>query len=223
MQDKQRKWFDYVLLGAFALAATVMVLLMLGAFVVPLAINRAIETYTDEQPQVVPEAELDEAKYEQLQLQIETFVDAFDTESPPDPLALSGEDLNALLQKELDGALNPGDGQPSRGRFRLRLQGDVLQAKMSVLMDELATGYFEGLTGRYLNGMATFKPSLNSGALDLRLQSFEVHGKALPRVALSPIQDFIDTEIRDSDEIVDFVNKLDSIEICEGALILRAK
>ena len=67
-------------------------------------------------------------------------------------------------------ANNP-DLRTLKDRLYLTIEGDQVKGQISVPLAELGSvPGMSGLKGRYLNGSATLKVSLNDGALDVRVE-----------------------------------------------------
>ena len=94
-------------------------------------------------------------------------------------LVLTAEELNVLLQKDTQWA----------GRFYVSLEGDHIQARISLPLSELN---WEPLKGRYLNGEARVVVVLVDGEVRIYLRDIRVKGQPLPEALREGIekQDF---------------------------------
>jgi hypothetical protein len=124
---------------------------------------------------------------------------------------LAADDLNALIahQKEL------------ADKLFVRIDEDNIKGEVSFPLPDV--GPFK-LKGRYLNGTAAFKVTLENGALDVRLQEVLVKGKPLPGVFFNELkkQNLAKDAQQDPQTAAD-VQKFESIRITNSTVILRNK
>ena len=129
-----------------------------------------------------------------------------------EPLILTGEDLNALVE----------DTPELKGRVYFTIEEGKIKGQVSI---PLSTFMDIGMTrGRYLNGEAEFKASLSDGVLVVTLDSIEVNGKRPPEEAMSNIrqQNLAKDAYKDPDN-AEMIRRFESIEIKDGKLIITPR
>ncbi len=212
------KWATVGLLGCFSMAAVAMLVLIALSFLVPRAVNRAVEAYTDTLPQIFEETEMDTVESEALHDRLDRFEESLDEGRKAEPLALSEDELNFLLS-EL------ADEEDVGGSFHVDLRGGRVAVRVSLpLEQDISFGpWAQSLRGRYLNGEATFDVGIEDGDLDLDLVSFEVKERSMPGWALELVRDFIDESgVLQSDEVLEVTRKLERLDVQEDRVVLRA-
>jgi|GEM_PF-482095 len=173
---------------------------------------KIVNQYTSPTPVTLPKVEMSKEDRTALLARIDAFKDALEKDQETEPLVLSGDELNVWLAEK---------GGEDAERVFFVLEGDKLNGQVSLPLDELP---FPGVKGRYLNGKGTFLASLRNGELDVRVDSIEVNGKPLP----APLQASLTNTNLAKDATKDpenarQLNKLESLEIKDGKLIIKAK
>lgn len=212
-------------------AVVLSVLLALGLALSALVAYRTMikyrDMYTALQPMPLPKLALSEPEREQAVGRAKAFRDAVEAGKDVEPLTLTGDDLNALIQETPE----------LKGRVYLDLEGDKIKAKVSIPLGEVWDTSL--VQGRYLNGEAEAKLRLRNGALKLELLSMFVDGKPLPkpvRDAFSKSNIFLgdeDDDEKDEDEqepdsefehrLKNFLRRVSSIEVKDGAMIVTPR
>jgi len=203
---------------------TIVILVVMGIvafFVARYAINKFVgfaEQYTEAKPTTVPQAQMSSTEHQQLDKRVSAFADALRAQNAPAPLVLTGDEINALI------ANNPA-WKGWKGKVFLAIEGDRIKGRVSIPIDELAR--FPGLSrlkGRYLNGSAAFKASLADGALFVTLQSVEANGQAPPPTIMAQLQSVNFAQNASNDpKTAETIGKLESIEVKDGAVIIKAR
>lgn len=219
---RQRSIWNYLLIGAFIVAAGLSILLIAAAIIVPRVIDRTIERYTDAAPISGETADLRETDYAALRNRVENFADAVDSGTAAEPLVLTSDEVAALIQREVQAELNATEDDPDV-QLWLRIEGDRLKGPVSIKTDELAVGLFEGLRDRYLNGVATLDVGHSNGQIHVRLDDFQIDGESIPTWIMDGVRDGINTAVADSRELSKLGRKLESIEIRDGQAVVRPK
>ena len=129
------------------------VLLITAALCTFLYAKGLLDQLTDKQPLTLPKVVLSDEQMDRLRDRIENFRDAAQQGQATEPLALTAEELNALIQTD-------ADLSPLRNRLYVIIEGDRLKAQMSFPAEELG---FERFKGRYVNATGTFSVALNDG------------------------------------------------------------
>ncbi len=212
------KWATVGLLGCFSMAALAMLVLIALSFLVPRAVNRAVEAYTETLPQTFDAPEFDAAESEALHDRLDRFEESLDEGTNAEPLALSEDELNFLLS-------DLAEEEDFGGSFHVELRGGQVAVHMSVpLEQDISLGPWEqSLRGRYLNGVATFDVAIKDGDLDLDLVSFDVKDRSMPGWALDLARDFIEESgVLQSDDVREVTRKLERLDVEADRVVLRA-
>lgn len=215
---RSASWVNYALIGAFGLAAFAMVVIIAVSLLVPSMIQNTIERYTSAQPMHVAVQRLPEAQQEALDKRVDAFGDAIEGGTTPEPLILTGEDLNSLLQKLWEDEEIPG-------QMSLRIEDGRLRSDLSIPLEEgIEIGPFKpDVGGRYLNGTVTFKVGLNENGLKADIERFVVNGKPLPGWIIGGIErEFIDRNILQNKDLQEFAAKLERLEVSADSIMLEA-
>ena len=104
-----------------------------------------------------------------LEERVKAFRTALEEGKPTEPLVLTSDEINALIEART---------AELKGKVYVTIEGDKLKGQVSIPLSDFPSF---GLTrGRYLNGEAEFKVSLQDGILLVTLDSIEVNGKHRP-------------------------------------------
>jgi len=185
-------------------------LLLLGLFYVKHLVNR----YTDTKPMELPTVHLSPAEAAQAKERFESFQQAVREHRPAKPLALSADEINALIA-------GGGDQETWKGKLYVGFDGDKLKGQVSVPLQDVGLSMFRG---RYLNGSVTLDLSFHNGRLSVTPQTIQVKGEPLPEVYLQQIrkQNFAAALTNDPGTVA-VLKGLDEIQVDEGKLVLTPK
>ncbi len=146
-----------------------------------------------------------------LKDRIEAFRNAVDAGTPTEPLVLSSDDLNALIDEDDD----------LKGKIHVRIEGDEVKGQVSIPLERLGPGM---MRGRYLNGEADLKASLSDGVLIVTLDSIEVNGKRPPDEIMKGIREQnLAKDAYKNEKHAKMIRKLESLEVKDGKIILRVR
>ncbi len=198
---------------------TLVIILLVGAaglyFGVRYAINKVVANYTDTVPMKLPALEAVSAtELAALQDRVKNFKDALDAGKSAEPLVLEERDINALIA-----------GSPDFARFKdslhVSLVGDQIKGQVSLPLDTLG---FSRFAGRYLNGAATLKASLENGVLIVTIESLNVKGNDVPEQIMSQLrkQNMAQEAYKDP-KTAETMRKLETIQVQDGHLTIKAK
>lgn len=177
-------------------------------------LRRMINEYTDTQPTPFPAAQLPPGQLEQARRRMDAFIDAIRGGRPTPPLALTGEEINALI------GVTKG-AEPWRGKLHVIIEGDTLRTQVSLPLAELGLPIFRG---RYLNGIGTVSLGLTNGMLQANLESLFVKGKPVPSVYMNKIRaKNLAESINENPSDSVALNRLQSVGVKDGKLILTPK
>jgi hypothetical protein len=169
---------------------------------------------SDPAPLPLPKVETSAALAASLQERVKTFATALQSGGTPEPMVLTEQELNVLIASvpELAGL---------KDRVYISLGGDQIKGQVSLPLDGLPLARFRG---RYLNGAATFKTSLENGVLIVTLDSLQVKGQQLPKSALSQFQqDNLAKDLYRDPRTAQTMRRLEKIEVKDGRITVKAK
>ena len=206
---KKRRWWLYVLLGVGCLVVLgiAVVVLIAGYF------NSVVNNYTEAQPKTLAKVDASPAAQEQLKARWVYFQQSVTAGRNTRPFKLSADDLNVFL------ANNP----QLKDRVRFRIEGNRLLADFTMPLDQTRQ---PKLQGRHLNGLATLNLKFADGFLTLSVAELEANGKPvsrslLGRALLGKLQQENLLKFLDNNrEVMDFLQRIDTVEISEGFVVL---
>ncbi|HXJ60240.1 MAG TPA: hypothetical protein VNU68_26640 [Verrucomicrobiae bacterium] len=186
-------------------------LLLLGTSLTYFYVKRWIRSYTDATPTVIEKVELSREQWNALQGRLSAFREALDSGQTSAELVLTADEINALMNQQ--GEL--------RGKLFVRIENNRVTGEGSYPLPNL--GPFK-LKGRYLNGTATFKITLDHGQCDVRIQDATVKSRPLPAIFMRELRkQNLAQNIEDDPSISTNLAKFESIQIRDGQVILRTK
>lgn len=208
---KQRGCFFYGCIIASVLAALLVVLVAVVGYVGYRVASQVVKDYTDTAPRELPKVELSEEQRKAVKTRYDEFQSAVQSGEPTEPLVLSSDDLNALIEDDPD----------LKGKIFVKIEDDVVKGQISIPLDKLGLPLFKG---RYLNGEADIKASLSNGVLWVTLDSIEVNGKRPPEQMLQELrqQNFAKDAYKNP-KYAELIRKLDSIKIKDGKIIITVR
>jgi len=174
--------------------------------------SQLINQYTDTNAVVLGSVKLTQEQLDSLKQRLAQFSKAMEDQTNTQELALSADDINGLIAADKKtGAF--------RDRLFVRIEDNRLQGDVSIPLKDFGP---IKLDGRFLNGAATFKVSTVDGKLDVRLDEMRVNHKPLPAIIQSELQNknLVD-ELKNDPESRKFLDKLASVEIKDGQIIIR--
>jgi hypothetical protein len=201
--------------GCFFYGCLTCIVLLLLAFAILFAavhfIKKQIYAFTDATPVKLPRVEMADSELQQLQQRVTIFHDTMQQGKPGEPLVLTEREVNALIAR----APNMKD---VADKVYVSLDGDQVKGQVSYPMP----GWLA--KGRYLNGEAAFKVSLENGVLIVTAQEIQVQGKPLPESFMAGIRkENLAKEVCNDPDKAEVIRKLDSIEVQDGKAIIKAK
>jgi hypothetical protein len=210
---RQRGCFFYGCVIASILSLLLVIAVGLVSFFLYRWAGKMINEYTGTSPRELPKVEMPADNRRMVVERFDAFSSAVEAGKPAEPLVLSSEDLNALIEERVPDL---------KGRIYATIEKDKLKGQVSIPLDNLPS---LGLTrGRYLNGEAELKVTLANGVLFVNIDSFEVNGKRPPEEVMSSIRaQNIVQDMYKNPKFAEAIRKLESIEIKDGKIIIRAR
>ncbi|MDB5353483.1 MAG: hypothetical protein JWN86_4730 [Planctomycetota bacterium] len=176
------------------------------------AVN-TVKEYTQTTPVKLPPATLPEPERVALRERFKAFKEALDAEKATEPIILTADDLNALID----------DNPDFKGRAHVEIEGEKIKGDISFPLSLIPIAPKE-LASRYLNGSATFRASLQNGALVVLIDSIETMGKPLPKEFVKAIEkENIVAKATDDPASRSVLNKLESLVVKDGKIILTPR
>ena len=196
------------------ITGVVLLVMLLGALLLGCYyVKKMVARYTDTKPAELPTIQMSPAEMAQAKERLESFQQAVREHHATKPLALTADELNALIAS--------GGEQGFKGKVYISLDGDQLKGELSVPLQDMGLSMFKS---RYLNGSAIFNLSFRDGRLSVTPQTIQVRGEPLPEIYLR--------EIRKQNLAFAFTNDpaaaallkgLEEIQVKEGKLVIAPK
>ena len=199
------------LYGCLIALALVLVLLIAAGVAGYYGLVRLVEAFTDEEPMPLPTVEITPEHGEELRGRVEDFIESLEGEGQVEPLVLTQDDINGLVQTD-------PDWDKLKGKVFVSLEDDEISGQVSVRLDELDVPF---LQGRYFNASVTFSIFMRDGLLHVYIRSAEVKGK--------PVADWIMAELRTQNlareamsdpDTAEVLERFESIEVRDGKLVI---
>jgi hypothetical protein len=209
--SKPRK--DFYRYGCL-IGLVLLLMIVLGGLFGLYSARKMFNDFTDNKPEPLPQLRLSRAEINEVQLRIDSFRKAVREGKTTEPLRLSADEINALIETDPD--LNP-----LRGKFYVTSLDKQLQGQLRVPMESIGLPVFKG---RYLNGTGTFELSLHNDRLRLNAISFLAKGKRIPEIYMNQIRKHNFVEGLNNDpRAAAALNWLQEIKVQDGKLVLFPK
>jgi len=207
---KRRGCFFYGCLSCIILSLVVVLVGYLGFRYLS---NKVLE-FTDTKPILIESVQVSPAQLNALTNRIAAFARGLEEQKLPQELRLTAEDLNVLI------ASDPS-AKELKNKIFIIIDDDRIQGKVSWPLDNFGP---LRLKGRYLNGLATFKASLQNGNLQVVLDGLEVNGKPVPAQTLAAFKNQnLAQNVQNDPRNAQLLQRFESIQITNAAVILRSK
>jgi hypothetical protein len=159
----------------------------------------------------MPKVEMPAEQRQSLKKHVEDFRKAVEEGKVTEPLVLTSEDLNALIEEDPD----------LKGKVYMKIDGDELKGQVSIPLEKIGLPVFRG---RYLNGEADFKASLENGILIVTLDGLEVNGKSLPPEMMTKLREQnLAKDAYNNPKNAEMLRKVESMEIKDGKIIIKVR
>ncbi len=211
---RQRGCFFYGCIIASILALLLAILMaVIGLLWFTALSNQLVDEYTlGTAPRQLPKVEMPAEQRQTLKDRVEAFRKAVDAGTPTEPLVLTSDDLNALIEE------NP----ELKGKIYVKIEGDEIKGQVSIPARQARSSRM--FRGRYLNGEADLKASLEDGVLIVTLDSIEVNGKKASRgVDERMRQQNLAKDVYKNPKNAEMIRKLESLEVKDGKIILKVR
>jgi hypothetical protein len=208
---RQRGCFFYGCIIALVLALLMAILAAVAGYFAYRALNQLVDQYTSTEPRKLPKVEMPPEQVKTLKERVESFRTAVEARTPTEPLVLTSDDLNALIE----------DNPELKGLIYVKIEKDQVKGQVSLPLDKLNFGM---VRGRYLNGEADFKASLSDGVLIVTIESVEVNGQKIPEQFITELrkQNLAKDAYKD-EKTAEMIRKLESLEVKDDKIILKVR
>ncbi len=201
---RRRGCFFYGCLTSSILALVVLAGLLLGYL-------KILNTFTDTKPMALPTVNMSDAEIAQVRQRVDAFSQEIRSGHAPQPLELSGDELNALI-------LTDPNLVKLRGQLYVSIDGSQVKGQLSVPTSRVGLPMFRH---RYINGAGTFNVSLTNGTLSVTAQSLSVKGKPIPEKYMQQVRlQNLAQSFNDDPKISVGLNKLQSIDVKDSKLVV---
>jgi hypothetical protein len=196
--------------GCLTLSVMFLLALLLAVLAVRWVRNQ-VTAYTDAAPVTLPKVEMPAPEFQALNQRVTAFGQALEQGKAAEPLTLTELELNALLTGK-------PEMKPLADKVHVTLSEDRIKGQVSIPLQGLS--WFG--RGRYLNGEATFKVTLQNGVLIVVAEDVKVKGKPLPEAFMAAVrgQNLAEEATKDP-ENASAIGKLESIQIQDGRVIIK--
>lgn len=208
---KKRGCLFYGCLSMVILGLVLALMLGVGLYVAKRTVTKLVNDYSDTSPQTIETITYPPPQRQALQAQLDAFKAAVDGGKPGIELILNASDLNVLI----------GENPALRGKLFLAFDDDKVTGKVSFPLDDYGP---LKLKGRYLNGTAALRVAIESGQLDIRVDSVDVRGKPLPEPLMKELKkNNLAKDAGNNPDQAEQLKKISSLQIKDGKVILRSK
>jgi hypothetical protein len=197
------------------ITGVVLLAIVLGALLVGLHyVRKMVNRFTDAKPMEMPTLQMSKAEIDQVKQRFEAFQQAVREQRAPKPLALSADDINALIA-------SGSESQALKGKLYVSLERDQVKGEVSVPLAEVGLTMFKG---RYLNGRATLDLGFRDGVLIVTPHTLIVKGNPVPEVYMQEIrkQNFA-AGLTNQPAAVAVLKGLQDIQVKEGKVVIIPK
>jgi hypothetical protein len=169
---------------------------------------------TSSEPRPVPEYQARPGEATEVKERIEAFKKAAEEDRPAE-LALTGDDLNALIAQD-------PELRELKGHVFVRVEDGQVLLDVSVPLKKVPLVQdLPRLSGRYFNGSVGLKPALAGGRLLLFVESASVEGERLPDDFMRGLRDKNLLERARDEELVEFARQARSLEVQGDRVVLK--
>jgi hypothetical protein len=195
-------------------AAVLLLVIFLGAYLGLRFAKGVVNQLTDTHPMTLPTAQMPEAQLYQLHDRVETFREALDEGKPTAPLELSADEINALIATDPNLAA-------LKNHLYVAIESNQLSAQISFPAEDLG---LDALRGRYVNASGDFHVALATNELQITAESLSAKGKPVPRHVMKQLsgQNFA-RKMNEDPKASAALKKFQAIEVRDGKLIIVPK
>jgi hypothetical protein len=176
--------------------------------------KRVIDGYTSATPAPMPKVEMSDEQFATLHQEVTNFNNLVESGTNVVTLVLSGDDINALIQKSPENTV-------FKDKIFVRIEGDQIKGSVSLPLDDWK---IQRLKGRFVNGSASFNLSVTNGLLFVSVKSLDINGQPLPDSFMAPLkQENLAKDMNTDPRHVSRMQRFESIDIKDGKIIIKAR
>lgn len=194
-----------------------MTLCGVGGFFAYRAMDQVVTQYTGTEPVPLPKLEVSKEEQAALRDRVAAFRKALDAGGETPPLELSSDDVNTLIEQNTD----------FKDKIYVTLEGDKIKGKVSLPLDKIGENvpiFGRLVMGRYLNGEAELKASLQNGEPIVHIEALSVNGKDLPEEMMAKLrEENLAKDAKRNPQNAEMVRQLESVEVKDGKVIIKAR
>ena len=194
-------------------SVVLLLLAVLLAFLAARFVKNKLNAYTDAEPLKMPKVEMTDAEFQTLQARVKTFASALEQGKALEALTLTERDLNALIARS-------SNTKELADKVHVSLNGNEIKGMVSIPLSRL--GWLG--KGRYLNGDATFKVSLENGVLIVTTEEVRVKGVPIPESVMGPLRrENLAKEAYKDPKNAEAIRKVESIRVEDSQVTVKAR
>jgi hypothetical protein len=217
-ESSGRGCFFYGCLAAVILMFIGCLTILGGGYLMMNKVANTIIEYTEAEPMELPEVEISDQAWEELETRVNEFGAAVDAGQPAAPLVLTADDLNALVERHPQFAM-------VKDQLYFEIEDDTVNSQISMMIPQAVADLpliGKKIAGRYFNGTCELSVSLRGGNLDVRIQSGSVKGEPIPPEILTNLrnENIADDFLQNNPEAQNYLMNFDSIEIEDGLITI---
>ncbi|NLT70685.1 MAG: hypothetical protein GXX91_08315 [Verrucomicrobiaceae bacterium] len=184
------------------------------------AATELVANYTAAAPVKVEIPPISPAQVDQAVEKFSAFQASLSGGGEAEPLVLSGQDINALIQNHVS-------FKPLTDRASVTVEGSTLRSQVSVNLEDLdipVPFLADAVAGKYFNGVATFTPGMVAGRPALYIEDLKVNGMAIPEQVMSEFRktNLLEEALKNS-EFATAIEKIEDIRVKDGVLTIVPK
>lgn len=202
--------------GVFTVSVILLIaLVVVGGYIFwGIAKNKLVDISTAE-PAPVPTAVISDDAYAALKERVEAFGDELKNDTATEPLTLTANELNALIQRDDSGKVKV------KGLF-ITVDEGKLHADFSLPVGEIFP--IEELKGRYINGGGSLLVHTTNGKLFAYLDGIEVNGAPLPaQFSEALASENMAEGMMDDPEFKELMGHIASIDVRQDEIVITPK
>ena len=150
----------------------------------------------------------------------DAFREAMANDQPAEPLALTADDINVLINEH-------PTFEPLAGKAFVRFESDQIVSEVSIKPEDFPVKVpflSKAFAGKYINGTATVDLSIKDGRAELYVLSFRLAEQEVPAQVMDQIKTENILETAQSDpNFSRFIEKVEELKVEEGMLYIYPK
>jgi hypothetical protein len=215
-QPRSRGCFFYGCLISGVLALLALIAVGIFSYLFYRSVVRLVEEHTATAPRELPKVKMPAAAQRTIKERVESFKKAVDAGEATEPLVLTADEVNALIEQEPNW----------KGQVYVTIEGDRLKGTLSISLDKLSSVLerirIGMLRGRYFNGEVELKTTLKDGILNIMIESLEVNERRLPKELVERVKNTT-LEFSKDPQVADEIQKIESLEIKDGKIWIKGR